>query len=72
VQRASCHSGVVFVQIVVAVISWKLRKVLFKLKLVGLVEKFGRFNRLLKPGFNLINPCSEEVFDGLFFVGDDA
>ena len=27
----------------------------------GLVEEFGKFSRLLKPGFNLINPCSEEV-----------
>jgi erythrocyte band 7 integral membrane protein len=26
---------------------------------VGLVETFGKFSRLLKPGFNLINPCSE-------------
>ena len=27
----------------------------------GLVESFGKFKRLLKPGFNMINPCSEEV-----------
>lgn len=27
----------------------------------GLTETFGRFSRLLKPGFNLINPCSEEI-----------
>lgn len=27
----------------------------------GLVEGFGKFTRLLKPGFNRINPCSEEV-----------
>lgn len=27
----------------------------------GLVEAFGQFSRLLKPGLNLINPCSEEV-----------
>ena len=31
------------------------------LNLVGLVEKFGRFSRLLSPGFNFVNPCSEEV-----------
>ena len=29
--------------------------------IVGLVESFGRFSRLLKPGFNLINPCADEV-----------
>ena len=28
-------------------------------KVAGIVEEFGRFKRLLKPGFNLINPCSE-------------
>ena len=27
----------------------------------GLVENFGKFKRMLKPGFNLINPCTEEV-----------
>lgn len=27
----------------------------------GLVEAFGKFTRLLKPGLNIINPCSEEV-----------
>ena len=27
----------------------------------GLVESFGRFSRMLKPGINLINPCAEEV-----------
>lgn len=30
-------------------------------KVAGIVEQFGRFTRLLKPGFNYINPCSEEV-----------
>lgn len=25
------------------------------------MEAFGKFTRLLKPGFNRINPCSEEV-----------
>ena len=25
------------------------------------MEEFGKFSRMLKPGFNLINPCSEEV-----------
>ena len=29
------------------------------LKIVGLVETFGRFSRLLKPGLNMINPCAE-------------
>ena len=27
----------------------------------GLIETFGKFSRMLKPGLNLINPCSEEV-----------
>jgi regulator of protease activity HflC (stomatin/prohibitin superfamily) len=27
----------------------------------GVVEEFGKFKRLLKPGFNMINPCTEEV-----------
>jgi erythrocyte band 7 integral membrane protein len=27
----------------------------------GLVEVFGSFDRMLRPGINLINPCSEEV-----------
>jgi erythrocyte band 7 integral membrane protein len=27
----------------------------------GLVESFGKFSRMLKPGINLINPCAEEV-----------
>jgi regulator of protease activity HflC (stomatin/prohibitin superfamily) len=36
-------------------------KRLVTLNLVGLVEAFGRFTRLLKPGINLINPCSEDV-----------
>ncbi len=31
--------------------------------LAGLVEAFGKFSRLLKPGFNRINPCSEEVHE---------
>ena len=25
------------------------------------MEEFGKFKRLLKPGFNMINICSEEV-----------
>jgi regulator of protease activity HflC (stomatin/prohibitin superfamily) len=29
----------------------------------GIVEQFGRFTRMLKPGFNIINPCSEEVLE---------
>ena len=29
--------------------------------LAGLVEEFGQFKKLLLPGFNIINPCSEEV-----------
>lgn len=28
---------------------------------VGLVERFGRFSHLLMPGFNRINPLSDEV-----------
>jgi regulator of protease activity HflC (stomatin/prohibitin superfamily) len=27
----------------------------------GLIETFGKFSRMLKPGLNMINPCSEEV-----------
>lgn len=26
-----------------------------------MIESFGKFSRLLRPGFNRINPCSEEV-----------
>lgn len=33
----------------------------FLLNSAGLVQAFGKFTRLLKPGINLINPCSEEV-----------
>lgn len=29
----------------------------------GIVEQFGRFTRMLTPGFNIINPCSEEVIE---------
>ena len=36
-------------------------QVITKIIKVGLVESFGRFSRLLKPGFNLINPCADEV-----------
>ena len=31
--------------------------------IVGIVEQFGRFTRMLQPGFNYINPCSESVVE---------
>lgn len=53
------HSDVVDVQTAVAATRWELVKVFIGINIVGLVESFGRFNRLLKPGLNMINPCSE-------------
>lgn len=29
--------------------------------LAGIIEEFGKFKRLINPGFNMINPCSEDV-----------
>lgn len=29
--------------------------------IAGIVEEFGKFSRLINPGFNMINPCTEEV-----------
>jgi len=38
-----------------------LRQVRFLNNIAGIVEEFGKFNRLINPGFNMINPCTEEV-----------
>ena len=27
------------------------------------MQEFGQFKRLLTPGFNLVNPCSEEIVE---------
>jgi regulator of protease activity HflC (stomatin/prohibitin superfamily) len=35
----------------------------FRSYIVGIVEQFGRFTRMLQPGFNYINPCSESVVE---------
>ena len=53
------HLDAVDVQTVVAASPWGPVKVFIGVNIVGLVESFGRFNRLLKPGLNMINPCSE-------------
>jgi regulator of protease activity HflC (stomatin/prohibitin superfamily) len=46
---------------VLVCMSWLLPIVWGDLCVVGIVEEFGKFKRLLKPGFNMINPCTEEV-----------
>lgn len=43
--------------------SWKHRRVSAYFYLAGLIEEFGKFKRLMTPGFNMINPCSEEVHE---------
>jgi hypothetical protein len=44
---------------VVAIHCQLLKVNIYFIHIVGLVESFGRFSRLLKPGLNMINPCAE-------------
>lgn len=37
------------------------RQVRWHFILAGIVEEFGKFSRLINPGFNMINPCTEEI-----------
>lgn len=41
--------------------SCKLLWVYIFIDKAGIVENLGQFDRLLKPGFNTINPCTERV-----------
>ena len=32
-----------------------------RINIGGIIEEFGRFNRMMKPGLNIVNPCTEEI-----------
>lgn len=46
---------------VVVSLSFQHPLVLIFIQLAGIIEQFGKFKRLINPGLNFINPCSEQI-----------